>query len=130
MPIECVSLQIVGVLLEKVADCPEDFLSDVAANIQRYKAGMFATHQTPILYVYYTCMSSSSLQDAFAEEVRECVSALTQGSSASQLRKRHADLQERVQGLWNMVHLFEKAIPLFEGQYEVVVLYIHIRIMK
>lgn len=59
----------------------------------------------------------SSLQDAFAEEVRECVSALTQGSSASQLRKRHADLQERVQGLWNMVHLFEKAIPLFEGQY-------------
>ena len=38
-----------------------------------------------------------------------------QSTSSSQLRKRHAELEDQVQGLWNMLHLFEKATKLFEG---------------
>jgi hypothetical protein len=73
-------------------DCPEDFLLDIAANIE------------------------SSLQEIFVEEVKECMSTMGQGTSASQLRKRHAELQDKVQGLWNMLHLFQKAIGLFQGR--------------
>ena len=58
----------------------------------------------------------SSLQEIFVEEVKECMSTMGQGTSASQLRKRHAELQDKVQGLWNMLHLFQKAIGLFQGR--------------
>lgn len=37
--------------------------------------------------------------------------------SAGDLRKRHAALQDQIQGLWNTVHLFFKAINNFEGTY-------------
>ena len=57
----------------------------------------------------------SPLQDAFREEIRICVATVGQGPSAGQQRKRHANLQERVQGLWNSTRLFEKALALFEG---------------
>lgn len=36
-------------------------------------------------------------------------------TSASESRKRHANLQEKVQGLWNTTNLFIKAIDRFEG---------------
>lgn len=49
------------------------------------------------------------------EEVKNCMSTVGQSTSASHLRKKHAELQDKVQGLWNMLHLFEKAIRLFEG---------------
>ena len=73
---------------------------------------LYSFNKLHILLIY---LSISSLQDSFVEEIKECKSAMSQGSSASQHRKKHAELQERVQGLWNMVNLFEKAILLFEG---------------
>jgi hypothetical protein len=83
-------IQIAEKLSADFPDCPEDFLLDIAANIE------------------------SSLQEIFVEEVKECMSTMGQGTSASQLRKRHAELQDKVQGLWNMLHLFQKAIGLFQ----------------
>ena len=65
-------------------------------------------------FIFSTC---SSLQDSFIEEVKVCVSRMGQNTSASQRRRRHAQLQERVQGLWDMLHLFEKAIGHFEGKF-------------
>ena len=36
--------------------------------------------------------------------------------SGSELRKRHANLQDRVQGLWNTASLFKKGIDHFDGK--------------
>ena len=55
--------------------------------------------------------------------MREAIAALSVDSSqpgqpsANELRKRHANVQDRIQGLWNTVHLFYKAIDKFEGLY-------------
>ena len=59
----------------------------------------------------------SPLQEAFQKEIRANAATLVQGPSAGQQRKRHANLQDRVQGLWNSTRLFEKALGLFEGRY-------------
>ena len=59
----------------------------------------------------------SPLQQAFQVEAKACLETVAQGGpSAGQQRKRHANLQERVKGLWNSVHLFDKAISFFKGQ--------------
>lgn len=42
-------------------------------------------------------------------------------ASAGQTRKRHANLQEKIQGLWSTTSLFYKAIELFEGMLSMVV---------
>ena len=61
----------------------------------------------------------SGLQATFVKEAIANVSANStgheQGSSVRQMRKRHANLQEKIQGLWNTVNLFNKAIGSFEG---------------
>lgn len=43
------------------------------------------------------------------------LSALSQGVSVGQQRKKHANLQEKIQGLWSTSKLFEKALAHFEG---------------
>ena len=67
----------------------------------------------------YTCPNAvpfcSPLQEAFQEEAKNQLAALGQSPSASQQRKRHANLRDRVQGLWTRARLFEKAIAIFEG---------------
>ena len=57
----------------------------------------------------------SPLQLAFQEEARTALSNLGQGSSASQQRKRHANIQDSVCGRWSTARLFDKAILLFDG---------------
>lgn len=37
--------------------------------------------------------------------------------SAGELKKRHSNLQERLQGLWNTANLFKKGIDHFEGAF-------------
>lgn len=85
---------IVQVLSEQFPDCPEELFDDIAEELR------------------------SPLQEAFQEEIRANVAALVQGPSAGQQRKRHANLQDKVQGLWNSTRLFEKALGLFEGDTE------------
>ena len=65
----------------------------------------------------YTQHVSSSLQASFIKAVQECLSTAGQNTSASQRRKKHAELQDRLQGLWNMLHLFEKALVHFQGKF-------------
>lgn len=63
-------------------------------------------------------ISISALQTEFLKEAVKTLSA-DPGShgqaSAGQLRKRHANLQEKVQGLWNTTSLFNKAVGFFQG---------------
>ena len=54
------------------------------------------------------------LQDMFQEEARIILAAQSEGEAGAQ-RKRHAQLQESIQELWNRVKLFNKGIELFEG---------------
>ena len=55
--------------------------------------------------------------------IKEAISSLTVDSSqtgqvtAKELRKRHANVQDRIQGMWNTVQLFHRAIDKFEGMY-------------
>ena len=56
----------------------------------------------------------SSLQELYVRKVEQCISNASQDTSASELR-RHSELQEKVQALWNMLQLFEKATSQFEG---------------
>lgn len=37
--------------------------------------------------------------------------------SSNERRKRHANLQEKIQGLWNTAKLFNKGISHFEGKF-------------
>lgn len=72
------------------------------------------------VFKYILSVVISSLQSAF---LKEAISNLSVDSvchgqvSATELRKRHANLQERIQGLWNTTNLFNKAICHFEGTY-------------
>ena len=63
-------------------------------------------------------MCFSTLQLLFVKEATSNLLVNSVGSSqapASQIRKRHANLQERIQGLWNTTNLFNKPISLFKG---------------
>lgn len=57
------------------------------------------------------------LQDLFQEEARKILTAQSEGEAGAE-RKRHAQLQEGLQELWNRVMLFNKGIELFEGKGE------------
>ena len=43
------------------------------------------------------------------------LSALGQDVSVGHQRKRHANIQDKIQGLWSTSKLFEKALAHFEG---------------
>ena len=49
------------------------------------------------------------------ESAVSSLSTLSQGGSIGHQRKRHADLQEKLQGLWSTSKLFERALANFEG---------------
>ena len=77
---------------------------------------MCLPHDNLALSIIFMPFLSSSLQNSFIIKVHECVLSRGQSTPASQLRKKHTELQDKVQGLWNMLHLFEKAPEHFEGQ--------------
>lgn len=59
------------------------------------------------------------LRTSFLKEAVHNLSAVDSGghgqASAGQMRKRHANLQEKIQGLWNTTNLFNKGVDFFEG---------------
>lgn len=64
-------------------------------------------------------ISRRVVQSTFLKEAISSLSAdpVSCGqTSAGEVRKRHANLQEKVQGLWNTTNLFNKAIDHFEGK--------------
>lgn len=67
----------------------------------------------------FTQCFHSQLQATFLKEAINnlSVESANQGQiSAGELRKRHANLQERIQGLWNTATFFNKGIDHFEGK--------------
>ena len=54
------------------------------------------------------------LQDSFRERAKEMLEARAEGEAGAR-RKRHASLQEQLQGLWVRAKLFEKGAELFDG---------------
>ncbi|XP_011403614.1 PREDICTED: E3 UFM1-protein ligase 1-like [Amphimedon queenslandica] len=58
------------------------------------------------------------LQERFESEARSMLAQRAEGEAGSQ-RKRHSELQERLQQLWNRLRLFEKGIEVFEGDTKV-----------
>ena len=81
-----------------------------ASGIDIIKQNLF-TKQKIMLCVYFC----SLLQNLYVSKVQEGISTASQDTSGSELRKRHSELQEKVQALWNMLQLFEKATLKFEG---------------
>ena len=61
------------------------------------------------------------LQELFQEEARQVLAAQAEGEAGVQ-RKRHSELSDQVQGLWNTARLFEKGIDLFEGYFKIEVM--------
>ena len=57
----------------------------------------------------------SPLQRSFNDQAKSHLTSLDLGQSASQQRKRHANMQEKVLGLWNNITLFRRAISRFDG---------------
>ena len=54
------------------------------------------------------------LQDSFQQQAKEMLEAQAEGEVGVR-RKRHASLQEQLQGLWVRAKLFEKGVELFDG---------------
>lgn len=83
--------EIAAFLMTKYPDCSEEFLTELAGSLY------------------------GRLQDAYLHALKTLVSTSNEGPSQVQQRKQHTNLQESIQGLWNSVKLFQKAIQLFEG---------------
>ena len=72
-------------------------------------SGVEVTSANTLFFI--TCRS---LQDLFVKEVK-AVSDTT--SSTIQQRKQHSKVQEKIQGLWNILQLCEKSLRLFSGKH-------------
>ena len=116
--------------LKQITGCFLKYIKDIYVNlIFDHVSCMSQMHFFTYALFWHThspnyCKTCSSLQELFVKEVHGCISKLGQDSSATQRRKQHADLQLKVQGLWNMAHLFEKAIFFFKNS-ESVWLHVH-----
>jgi hypothetical protein len=55
------------------------------------------------------------LQARFQEAAKAALAAQAQVVPMGQRKKKHANLQEKIQGLWNNSKLFEKALACFTG---------------
>ena len=57
------------------------------------------------------------LQARFQEAAKAALAAQAQVVSMGQQKKKHANLQEKIQGLWNNSKLFGKALAYFKGSF-------------
>ena len=57
---------------------------------------------------------SRPLQESFQRCAKELLEAQAEGEAGTR-RKRHASLQEQLQGLWVRAKLFEKGADMFDG---------------
>jgi hypothetical protein len=71
-----------------------------------------------LYFAFFSGLQATFLKEAIANFSASSVNQ--EQSSAGQNRKRHAQVQEKIQGLWNTVNLFSKAIDLFEGKMKLV----------
>ena len=58
-----------------------------------------------------------ALQARFQEAAKAALAAQAQDVSIGQQKKKHANLQEKIQGLWSNSKLFEKALTYFKGSF-------------
>ncbi|XP_048769185.2 E3 UFM1-protein ligase 1-like isoform X2 [Ostrea edulis] len=79
----------------ELRDCPEDFITEIATQIQR------------------------PLNKDYQQRALETLRSTVTQSSGSGKRKTHTDLQERITGLWTNVLLFEKGTKSFPEETEV-----------
>ncbi|KAM6915341.1 E3 UFM1-protein ligase 1 [Xenentodon cancila] len=87
--------EIVGVLEERVSDCPEEILSELAAHLQR------------------------PLTKNYQEVLRTVFMSSTSSSSGGNKKKSMKDLQEEITNLCNNIRLFEKGSKLFSDETQV-----------
>ena len=71
----------------------------------------YKVHEDKLVFV--SVLQAAFLKEAIANLLVD--SAGPGQASGGQSRKRHANLQEKIQGLWNTANLFNKAIDSFEG---------------
>lgn len=57
------------------------------------------------------------LQARFQEAAKAALATQAQVVSVGQQKKKHANLQEKIQGLWSNSKLFEKALACFKGSF-------------
>ncbi|KAM9703132.1 E3 UFM1-protein ligase 1 [Menidia menidia] len=87
--------EIVAVLEERVSDCPEEILSELAEHLER------------------------PLAKSYQEVLRTVFMSSTGSSSGSNKKKSVKDLQEEISNLYNNVRLFEKGTKLFSDETQV-----------
>ncbi|CAG5950453.1 unnamed protein product [Menidia menidia] len=87
--------EIVAVLEERVSDCPEEILSELAEHLER------------------------PLTKSYQEVLRTVFMSSTGSSSGSNKKKSVKDLQEEISNLYNNVRLFEKGTKLFSDETQV-----------
>ncbi|XP_077976993.1 E3 UFM1-protein ligase 1-like isoform X2 [Glandiceps talaboti] len=78
--------EIENVLEETLQDCPDEFLTEIATQLHR------------------------PLTRAYQEVAKSIFLETTGAGGSSDRRKTHSNLQEKVNGLWTNIRLFEKAI--------------------
>ncbi|CAB1418321.1 unnamed protein product [Pleuronectes platessa] len=84
--------EIVAVLEQRVSDCPEEILSELAGNLVR------------------------PLMKAYQEVLRAVFMSSTSSPSGANKKKSMKDLQEEITNLYNNIRLFEKGTKFFSGK--------------
>uniref|UniRef100_A0AAY4BEJ7 E3 UFM1-protein ligase 1 n=1 Tax=Denticeps clupeoides TaxID=299321 RepID=A0AAY4BEJ7_9TELE len=84
--------EVVAALEQKVCDCPEDVLSELAEQLMR------------------------PLTKAYQEVVRSAFLSSSASSSGSKRKQNVKDLQEEITNLYNNIRLFEKGTKLFSDE--------------
>lgn len=87
--------EIVAVLEEKVSDCPEDILSELAEHLVR------------------------PLNKAYQEVLRTVFMSSTSSPSGANKKKSMKELQEEITNLYNNIRLFEKGAKFFSDETQV-----------
>lgn len=71
----------------------------------------------PIVCDLESTLFNRVLQARFQEAAKAALAAQAQVVSMGQQKKKHANLQEKIQGLWNNSKLFGKALAYFKGSF-------------
>lgn len=89
--------EIVAVLEERVSDCPEEILSELAEHLVR------------------------PLNKAYQEVLRSVFMSSTSSPSGANKKKSMKDLQEEITNLYNNIRLFEKGTKFFSDETQVLI---------